>query len=160
MSVTVPRTWTFIDFIVLADGRRYLRIWDASQYPSLYTYVDGRLVAREDMDYEPKELLNLAMVAFHVRAIAGATPYNFFPLSVYQSFLRSEQTPILDDINEYLADLVDRLDLGWAVADLLPTIPRETFGFHADGTPIRNPTRPFPRAQGMFFPISGRLPPG
>lgn len=80
LMATVPRTFTFVDFVVLADGRRYARVWDASQYPSLATYVDEELATLQRMPYSPKELFNLHNTAFFARAGAGVTPYQSYGL--------------------------------------------------------------------------------
>lgn len=158
--LTVPRTFTFVDFIVLADGRRYVRIWDVSQYPSLYTYVDGDLKVKDDMWYRPKQLLNPAMLAFHLRAIEGLTPYTFTPLQ-YDTFLSLPNDPWTRRYRDRVEKLIDRLDLdeeGWTVDEFLPTIPRETIGFHADGEPLEDTDDPFPSSEGIHFPTSGQLP--
>lgn len=158
---TIPRTWTFLDFIVLADGRRYARVWDASQYPSLYTYVDGVLKAHEDMPYETRQIWNETMFAFLVRAMAGATPYSN-PLKYYEASLTSETISL--EIERTINAIIDQLDLGWIASDLMPTIPRETLGFDGDASatetnPIDDPDGPFPRAEGLFFPSEAELPP-
>jgi len=158
---TVPRTWTFVDFIVLADGRRYARVWDASPYPSLYTYMDGMLKAKEDMAYEPKQIWNKAMMAFHIRAIHGITPYTFSPIQ-YDSFLSTENDPWSRYYEQKVEELIDRFDLdeeGWTVDELLPTIPRETLGFDVNGQPVENPDAPFPSNQGINFATPEELPP-
>lgn len=155
---TVPRTFSFVDFIVLADGRRYARVWDASQYPSLATYVDEDLAALQRMPYSPKELYNLHNVAFFARAIAGVTPYQSYGLRFYEALVEDEELreSMLEDTIE---DVLDLLPVGWAVSDLLPTIPRETLGFYPDGTPIDDPDEPFGSATGLLFPTSGQIEP-
>lgn len=157
---TVPRTWTFLDFIVLADGRRYARVWDASQYPSLYTYMDGDRKARDDMAYETKQLWNLEMFAFQMLAMLGLTPYSSSPLTYYELFFTSpEVSPVRDDVLRAMADQIYDLGLDWTPAELLPTIPRVTLGFDANGEPVDDETAPFPSPSEMFFPTGETLPP-
>ncbi|THE63775.1 hypothetical protein D8Y22_15650 [Salinadaptatus halalkaliphilus] len=159
-STAVPRTWTFIDFIVLADGRRYARVWDASQYPSLYTYVDGTLRKKEDMDYEPKQLWNRSMFAFHMRASAGATPYNIAPLTQFQAMLRTgPDADLWNQYRERIEETLEALEIGWSASELLPTTPRVTVGFDADGEPIDDPDAPFPPAEALIVPVADTLPP-
>ena len=72
----IPNNYTFLDFTLLADGRRYRRVWDASAYPSLNTYVDGKKVAHDPFPYNPQEALNRTQINFHLHATAGITPYS------------------------------------------------------------------------------------
>lgn len=144
----VPNTYTFIDFIVLADGRRYARVWDASQYPSLATYVDGKRRALEKMPYEPRQKFrNKYMIAFLLQASLGATPYHS-PLDLYGRLIEDErlmETFLSDGIEQSLSGL----PVDWEVSELLPRVPRETVGYDADGNPLENPDEPFDTAAGL-----------
>ena len=143
----VPNTYTFIDFIVLADGRRYARVWDASQYPSLATYVDGTRRALEKMPYEPRQELNSQVVAFLLQASLGATPYHS-PLDLYGRLIEDEElmeTLLTDGIQQSLSEL----PVNWGVSELLPRVPRETVGYDADGNPLENPDEPFNVSAGL-----------
>lgn len=64
-----------------------------------------------------------------------------------------------DLLADAIEDVLDLLPVGWAVSDLLPTIPRETLGFYPDGTPIEDPDAPFGSAAGLLFPLSGQIEP-
>lgn len=160
----IPNTYTFIDFIVLADGRRYVRIWDASSYPSLFTYVDGVLEAKEKMSYDPKELWNKDMFAFHALASAGATPYNCLAHRIWGSVIRGEDD-VWTQIEEGLEEKLDLLPIeqgGWSAHQLMPSIPRETLAFHNaehDGEEPIDPDGPFPSPADFRIKWSGELPP-
>lgn len=152
--VVVPNTYSYIDFIVLADGRRYIRVWDASQYPSLATYVDGRREAFDPLPYEPQQLLNLQMTAFHVLASAGLTPFTS-ALSFYERALADEKF-MIKEIEEALKHL-SLPPIEHTVADFIPTIPRETLAFpsgNKDREPIDNPGEPFGSYSRLFYPSS------
>lgn len=154
----VPNTHSFVEFIVLADGRRYARVWDASQYPSLATYVDGTRRSLEKMPYQPRERFNLALTAFHAQASAGVTPYHT-PLDYYSRLVSENDRERIEE--ELLGEIEKILDwlppLGWTVADFMPRIPRETVGFYPNGDPIENPIEPFNRGTGLLFPWSGTI---
>lgn len=157
---TVQNTYSFIDFIVLADGRRYARVWDASQYPSLFTYVDGRLVVDEKMEYKPNEWWNKDMFAFHALAIAGATPYQSLGDRTWERLVRgsAREWKLME---AEIETLLNKIPLGWDARDLLPTIPRVTVGFHDDtgDEQIDHPSTPFPLAADLEFPWADSLPP-
>ena len=138
----VPNTYSVLDLIVLADGRRYVRIWDASEYPSLATYVDGDLQKLEEMPYEPRELFNRDMFAFTVHAMAGVTPYQSLALRYFKSHLRNHPA-IRNDLEETLIEFVRLLDLPWGAHELMPSIPRETLAFDATGEPLDDADAPF-----------------
>ena len=138
----VPNTYSVLDLIVLADGRRYVRVWDASEYPSLATYVDGDLQKLEEMPYEPREVFNRDMFAFTVHAMAGVTPYQSLALRYFKAHLRSHPD-VEGNLEEILIELVRLLDLPWGVHELMPSIPRETLAFDANGEPLDDPDAPF-----------------
>lgn len=151
----VPNTYSFVDFIVLADGRRYSRVWDASQYPSLATYMDGHRSTIEKMPYMPGELRNWWVLLFLVQASAGATPYHS-PLEFYSRIIDDEE--LREEIlTEELNEILDVVPTGWGADEFLPRMPRETMGFHPDGEPIENPDEPFGSSVGIFFPLSGKV---
>lgn len=156
----VPNTYSFIEFIVLADGRRYARVWDASQYPSLATYVDGTRESIEKMPYSPVERLNLWVTAFHVQASAGLTPYHS-PLDLYGRLVdRNDRERFEAMLDDEIRQILEWLPpIGWGVGDFVPRIPRETFGFDADGDPLSDPEEPFDRDAGLLFPWSGTIEP-
>lgn len=154
----VPNTYSFIEFIVLADGRRYARVWDASQYPSLATYLDGERKSIEKMPYDPRDRLNLWVTVFLAQASAGITPYHS-PLDFYGRLI-AENDPErfeeeLGEEVEYLLEILPPVQ--WTVADFLPRVPRETVGFHANGEPVENPSEPFGVEAGLLFPWSGTI---
>lgn len=41
----------------------------------------------------------------------------------------------------------------------LPTMPRETLGYYANGDPIDNPGEPFPETEDLNYPTDDKLPP-
>lgn len=155
----VPNTYSFLDLVVLADGRRYARVWDASQYPSLFTYVDGKLAASEQMPYEPKQWWNLDMTAFHLMAILGATPYTSMGDRTWEQLVRTRGT--LDRIEDDIKEMLNVIPPGWDSADFMPTVPRVTVGFESadHDKPVDTPSEPFPRAEDIVFPWSESLPP-
>lgn len=153
----VPNTYTFLDFIVLADGRRYVRVWDASAYPSLATYVDGERRALERMPYEPRELLfNFAMDKFFAQASAGVTPYTG-PLWMYVLMIE------YPDLAEYFISwVIDRYVPfgGYAASALTHEVPRVTLGFRGpDGEQLDDPDAPFDSVLGLLLPTSGEIRP-
>jgi hypothetical protein len=156
----VPNTYSLIEFIVLADGRRYARVWDASQYPSLAMYVDGKRRTIEKMPYTPQERLSLPVTVFHAQASAGITPYHS-PLDFYTRLVDKNDRELFESM---LADEVEQLlewlpPVSWSVSDFLPRIPRETIGVDARGTPLDNPEEPFETGAGLVFPWSGTIGP-
>lgn len=154
----VPRTWSFIDFIVLADGRRYVKIWDASAYPSLYTYVDGTRVWRYDMPYESKERWNEAMGFFFRRAISGITPYNDF--AQIANLLNTSPPYWVNETEKLVENYLKHLEMGGEVSDDVTFIaPTATLGFHTDGEPIDDPDEPFPSGESLSYWLSDKLPP-
>lgn len=168
---TVPRNFTFLDFIVLADGRRYAKIWDSSPYPSRYTYLDKQLRDRYDMRYEPREQFNLWMTVFHARAITGVTPHSNKSIDQYMRFLRTQvklteigEDDLPDDFKrdpwsvrfrDYLETLMEIFGLE---DDKLEPVSPRTLGFHADGEPVGNPDAPFPPVDELQFPGTNELP--
>lgn len=152
----VPNTYSFVDFIVLADGRRYARIWDASQYPSLATYVDGERQALEQMPYNRDELFNLSLTAFLVQASAGVTPYHT-PLDFYSRLLENEDLRERQ-LDNAIEDVIDLLPVSWAVHELYPRIPRLTLGYESrNGPEVDDPDGPFADVAGLLFPLSKKI---
>lgn len=153
--VVIPNTYTFLDFILLADGRRYVRVWDASQYPSLATYVDGERQSFEQMPYEPRQLFNLRVLAFLVLATAGVTPFTS-PLSFYERVIDEPEL-----IEEEVEDALDEFPppVGFGVSDVLPTVPRATHGLDENLEPLDDPDAPFGSVAGLLYPVSGEVEP-
>jgi hypothetical protein len=173
---TVPRNFTFLDFIVLADGRRYAKIWDSSPYPSQYTYLDGKLREEYNMWYLPEQAFNPAMLLFHQRAIVGVTPHSNKSIEQYMEFLRT-QVKLVDEDEELPDDFridpwSERFDDSlkkaltafglegerWELDNLVPVYPR-TLGVHANGEPVEDPNEPFPPVDDLSFPGTNELPP-
>lgn len=146
--VAIPNTYTMTEFIVLADGRRYANVWDASQYPSLATYVDGERKALEKMTYQPQERFNLSMTAFLTLASVGATPYHT-SLREYLEKVKNDgfqELIIAPRIESYL----DKLPVDYTAEDILAEHPRETLAFTADGDPINDASAPFDKENLSF----------
>lgn len=154
----VPNTFTVLDVVVLADGRRYVRVWDASQYPSLATYVDGKLKSLEQMPYEPHQEFNAGMTAFFLRAISGFTPYESLALRQYKGFIR--QKPWAEgELEDDLIRLIDKFDLPYTANELMPTVPRDTLGFDGnarESDELANPDEPF--SEGVLLVPWAGLP--
>ena len=136
---TVPNIYTFLDFFVLADGRRFARVWDASTFPSLAIYVDG--IKREEalVEYEPRARTNPQMISFFGEAIVGGTPYHAYSVLYYLALLQSEElryeyyyTPL-----EPIFDLFPQIDKH--PRDIIGSLPLAVLGYESDGTPIENP---------------------
>lgn len=154
---TVPNTFTFLDFIVLADGRRFVRVWDASQYPSLAVYVDGVQQSQEKMSYEPRELINEPMTSFMLEAAAGTTPYTA-PSPLYKLILSNSD--LLEDlVGNYKRQTVNVLRDPVDVEDIVRPIPRETLEISPDGDRAENPDDPFGPPEKLPVPLSGILNP-
>lgn len=153
----IPNTYSFVDFILLADGRRYVRVWDASAYPSLATYVDGERRDLEPMPYEPRELLlNLGMNKFLAQARAGVTPYTG-PLPLY--LLMVEHPEQAEFLLSLAIETITPLS-GYSTDVLTHDVPRVTLGFHgSDGTPVADPSGPFDSVLGQLLPLSGEIRP-
>ncbi|MGZ0747876.1 hypothetical protein, partial [Haloparvum sp. AD34] len=153
----VPNIFSFVEFIVLADGRRYTRVWDASQYPSLATYVDGKRRSLEKVSYNPREPLNLRVSAFLGLASAGATPYHS-PLDFYGRLIEDEE--LMEAVlTEKVEEIIDIFSVDWDVEQFYPRVPRQTVGLDANGNPVNNPSKPFDLAAGLEFPWSETIEP-
>lgn len=137
---TIPRTWSLIEFVVLADGRRYARVWDASQYPSLATYLDGEREDFDPMPYEPRQKFNVDLLLFFGRAVIGYTPYQGSLLEYEHGVQNPDMMVRL--INELV---LDELPLSeWA--DEIPRveIPRVTVaGAPGEESTVEDPSGPF-----------------
>lgn len=158
-ATTVPNTYSFLDFVVLADGRRYARVWDASQYPSLFTYIDGRLKSPEKMDYDPQEWYNWDMFVFQALASAGATPYQSMGDRTWEDLVRGSERAT-EVVEENIERMLDMVPPEWDPSEMIPTVPRVTVGFRTEGgdEPIDNPSEPFPSAEELVFPWGDSLP--
>ncbi|PSP85320.1 hypothetical protein BRC96_02935 [Halobacteriales archaeon QS_6_64_34] len=155
MSV-VPNTYSFIEFIVLADGRRYARVWDASIYPSLATYVDKRLQELEKMPYNTDERFNANVFAFMLEASVGVTPYHT-PLDFYSRLIKDDDLRE-GMLQEPIQDLIDLLPVGWGVNELMSDVPRATVGLDSyDGVPLDEQDAPFGLAEGLLFPLANKV---
>jgi len=154
MSV-YPPTYTFLEFIVLADGRRYARVWDASPYPDLYTYVDGRREAVDEMDFQQQQRFNADLASMITLASVGATPYkSAWTFGEYER--RLDNTTLLErEIREALDEFGfdDLLPTGFTVADAVPGVPRETVAFEGESgeNPIDDADEPFDDVNGLLF---------
>jgi len=155
MSV-VPNTYSFIEFIVLADGRRYARVWDASIYPSLATYVDKRLQELEKMPYNTDERFNANVFAFMLEASVGVTPYHT-PLDFYSRLIKDDDLRE-GMLQEPIQDLIDLLPVGWGVNELMSDVPRATVGLDSyNGEPLDEQDAPFGLAEGLLFPLANKV---
>lgn len=160
--VTIPNTYSVIEFIVLADGRRYFRVWDASQYPSMAVYVDGERRDQDKMEYEPRELIgNFAMGQFFILSMVGMTPY-YGPLLNYVNALDSLLAGSGPDwLEEAIEDALDQLprSFRWQANEIMPEIPRSTLAFDADGQELENPDEPFTKMAEFIFPLTDTIDP-
>lgn len=138
----VPRTWSFIEFVVLADGRRYGRVWDASQYPSLFTYMDGERQHMDKMPYKPAEKFNGWLIAFFSRAMAGLTPYQG-AVEKYKHTAKNPERLRSEAETEFQAT-IDKLPVQFNASKYLPIMPRATVGLESEaGNEVDDPTEPF-----------------
>lgn len=139
----VPNTYSILEFIVLADGRRFARVWNASMYPSLALYVDGIQRDQVKMDYEPNEALNLNVLGFFIQASAGMTPY---PMVTQRIDRFRGVHPWEENFGDAISDFIDPLpDIGFSVADFLPTVPWLTVGIGGPGE-----SDPIPAPDSVF----------
>lgn len=92
---------TVQELVVLADGRRASRFWDASAFPRHSVYLGGNEFEDEKWattdfekgdEWEPTELLNQLQINWMVEAQTSArTPYETLP-SVYMGHLIDDST--------------------------------------------------------------------
>ncbi|WP_430504308.1 hypothetical protein [Haloparvum sp. PAK95] len=154
----VPNTYTFTEFIVLADGRRYARVWDASQYPSLATYIDGERKSLEKMPYDPRQKYkNPHVIAFLAQASAGLTPYHA-PLGFYGWLLENTESR-QERLSEGIEEILKTLPEDWEVSETLFQVPRETLGYDADGNPIDKPSEVFDISSVQELPWENQIQP-
>lgn len=155
----IPNSYSVLEFIVLADGRRYARVWDASAYPSLVTYLDGERVATDPMQYQPKEQLNIDMVKLYLHAISGLSPYEELSIRYFITKIQNQQL-LEGELEDSLIRTLRLIDFGWSRDELMPEIPRETEGTRGkQGPPIANPDEPFDSSALMNFMFADELPP-
>jgi hypothetical protein len=114
----VPNTYSIIDLIVLADGRRFAAVRNASIYPSLAFYLDGERVDQRKMPYAPREALNPYVAAFFLQSSVGVTPYQM-PLLRFSRYLNGIRA-WSDALGEPAEELIDLLPVEWSVSDLVP----------------------------------------
>ena len=127
----VPNTYSIIDLIVLADGRRFAAVRNASIYPSLAFYLDGKRVDQRKMPYTPREALNPYVAAFFLQSSVGVTPYQM-PLLRFSRYVNGIRA-WSDALGEPAEELIDLLPVEWSVSDLLPEDDWPTVGTDREG---------------------------
>jgi len=155
LMVAAPRSYSFIDFIVLADGRRYVRVWDASPYPSLALYVDGLRRQQDKMGYNPRQRLNTSNAAFFGWSAGGLTPYQGSVVEYTEITRALAEGERPDQVGDLLDDLSRRFR--FSVSELAKDVPRMTAAFDAEGEPLDDADAPF--EDDFFIPFFNALEP-
>ncbi|EMA14661.1 Kelch repeat-containing protein [Haloarcula amylolytica] len=148
----VPNTFTFIDLVVLADGRRYLRVWDSSTYPSLAVYADGEQRELEKMPYKPRELLNTQMALFQLHASADTTPYQI-PQGMYKAIIENESVGLRtgDEIPPAYREVLND-------TRLTRPVPKYTLKIGTCGNETEDPdNHPFGSIEDIPLPLTDEL---
>ncbi|EMA54545.1 hypothetical protein [Halococcus salifodinae] len=102
-----PNIFNFLELTVLADGRRFVRLLDASPTPQHVLYVDGVQEGTSAFSYSEQELFNFRVAAFFVEANSRlVTPY-YAPKSQYLESVRDGG--ILGQVKEQFAKTVGNL---------------------------------------------------
>lgn len=141
-----PNIFTFAEFTVFADGRRVVRLWDASRFPRHAMYVDGTrpdlAAASTNLPYEPRELANGNFIAFLAEAASRlVTPYYATEHAYKLHVLHHTFADTVEDVYEDIVDWIPGVD-----SDGLPDYtdlsseegiaPLHQFGFTADAQPL------------------------
>lgn len=112
LLIITPKVFTFLDFIVLADGRRVGRFWDGSLFPRHTAYLDGSKKQATDFDkgdeWQPKEVLNKYQIGWMLEAQSSAlTPYETSQW-LYLQYLKGEANLSVDiDVPFFDIDLLE-----------------------------------------------------
>lgn len=141
-----PNIFTFTEFTVFADGRRVIRLWDASRFPRHVMYVDGTMPvsssASTNLSYQPRERVNLNFIAFLAEAATRkVTPY-YAPEHAYKMHvLHNSFADTVEDVYNDIIDWIPGVDPdGYPdYTDLSSTEgigPLQQFGFTADDQPL------------------------
>lgn len=141
-----PNIFTFTEFTVFADGRRVIRLWDASRFPRHTMYVDGTMPvsssASTNLSYQPRERVNLNFIAFLAEAATRkVTPY-YAPEHAYKMHvLHNSFADTVEDVYNDIIDWIPGVDPdGYPdYTDLSSTEgigPLQQFGFTADDQPL------------------------
>lgn len=89
MLAATPNIYTFLEFTLLADGRRFVRLWDASAFPKHALYLEGDQFGLTELPYSPRENFNGNFAAFLADAASRlVTPYHA-PREAYEAHLRN-----------------------------------------------------------------------
>lgn len=102
----VPNIYSHLEVTVLADGRRFVRLWDHSPFPEHVAYVDGGQEFFHDFPDEEgdlRELLSPEFAAFAVGAIVGRGPY-YGSKNQYLDCVSEGDCPF--DVEEIIGDLI------------------------------------------------------
>lgn len=149
LLTAVPNIYSFYELTVLADGRRFTRVWDTSRFPSNALYVDGQRQRLNVVPYKRKQLFSARMAAFFVVAKAGISPYKGIDSKEnYLNWLRARR--VMDDPGSVLEEF-DELDdvvrnyprifaeFDFDVNDIIVDTPQWIVGYDATGDRIANP---------------------
>lgn len=130
MLSQVPNIFTFLEFTVFADGRRVVRLWDASMFPRHALYLDGERFDSTTLPYQPRERLNVHFLAFLAEASTRlVTPY-YAPESAYKAHV------LADAFTDQVEDAIEE----WV--EWVPGVDQEAFpdytdvAQHDEGTPV------------------------
>ncbi|TYL36078.1 hypothetical protein CV102_24375 [Natronococcus pandeyae] len=145
----VPNIYSFYEFTVLADGRRFIRIWDGSRFPSIGAYVDGVRRHTGVVPYEPKQLFSARMIGFFLMASTGITPYTgvdskekYLKWVEAQKIADDSEDAVRDGFDEFVDQIEDLVDifprLEMDLDDVIADTPWRTSGYDASGEPIED----------------------
>ncbi|WP_435335870.1 hypothetical protein [Haloarchaeobius sp. TZWWS8] len=99
LSVT-PNIFTYLDLVVLADGRRFVRMWDASMFPKHALYLDRERVGTTPLPYGERDLININLLAFFYEAATRLyTPY-YAPQIAYMAHVLGRNNEDVDRLVE------------------------------------------------------------
>lgn len=110
------------------------------------------------MPYSPGERFNPQVAAFHALASAGLTPYHSPGLRAYE-LLIEDSDRLTSRAEEAIEEVVELFPVGWDSSDFSPRVPRETVGFHADGSPVSDPDGPFDSDAALPFRLTETIEP-
>lgn len=130
MLSQIPNIFTFLEFTVFADGRRVVRLWDASMFPRHALYLDGERFDATALPYQPRERLNVHFLSFLAEASTRlVTPY-YAPEVAYKAHILNNAygDAIQDTIEEWVG-WVPRVD-----PDAFPDY--SDIAQHGEGTPV------------------------
>ena len=125
-----PNIFTFAELTVLADGRRFVRLWDASMFPRHALYLDGLRRDSTELEYQPRQLYNANFIAFLAEASTRlVTPY-YAPEWAYK--LHVTENRYVNQVEDVLAEWIDWIPD--ADGDDFPTYSE--ISHHDSGGPI------------------------